>query len=89
MLKALFEIWDGAFCRGVIGFELWIVFVRIIHKSSEPTRASEVGLFADMLSVFKAVRIFVEISISDALLGSEHVSVGGYKISTIAINSKI
>ena len=45
MLKALFEIWDGAFCRGVIGFELWIVFVRIIHKSSEPTRASEVGAF--------------------------------------------
>ena len=23
----LCDIWDGAFCRGVIGFELWTVFV--------------------------------------------------------------
>ena len=32
MFRALSDIRDGAFCRGVIGFELWTVFVRSVQK---------------------------------------------------------
>ena len=32
MFRALSDIWDGAFCRGVIDFELWTDFVRSVQS---------------------------------------------------------
>ena len=50
MLRALCEIWDGAYCRGIIGFELWTVFCEECSEVClEPTGGSAVGLFADAL----------------------------------------
>ena len=48
MFRALFDIWDGAFSRGIIGFKVWSVFCEECSEvCSEPTGATEVELFAD------------------------------------------
>ena len=48
MFRVLSDIWMGHFCRGVIGFELWSVFVGCVQRCVQSllTGASEVGLFA-------------------------------------------
>ena len=48
MFRAFSVIWDGAFCRGIIGFELSTVFCEECSEvCSEPTGESEVELFTD------------------------------------------
>ena len=89
MFRALFDICDGAFCRGVIGFELWTVFVRSAQRCVQRLLGH---LRWDFLQIYpqfsEPCTVFVETSISDTLLGSKHVSVSVCKISTTVINSK-
>ena len=45
MLRAPCEIWDGAYCRSIIGFELWTVFCEEGSEVClEPTGGSAVGI---------------------------------------------
>ena len=48
MFGVLSDILDEAFCRGVIGFEVWTVFCEeSLEVCSDPTGASEIGGFSD------------------------------------------
>ena len=89
MLRASSGICDEAFWRGVIGFELWTAFARSIQWCVQGLLGHLRWGSLQMSPQFsEPCIIFVEISISDTLLGSEHVSVGDCKISTTVINSK-
>ena len=48
MFRPLSDIWDGAFCRSVIGFELWTVFVRSVQRYVQSLLGHDVGLFPDV-----------------------------------------
>ena len=49
------------------------------------SQLSEVGFFAEMSSVLSSRQFFVENSILDVWLDSEHASIGGYKISATVV----
>ena len=89
MFRAWSDNLGGAFCRGVIGFELCIVFMRSVQKCLQSLLGHLRWGFLQMCPRFSELcTIFVETYISDALLDSEHVSMGSCKISTTVINSK-
>ena len=48
MFKALSDIWHEAFCRDVIGFELWTVFVRNVQRCVQSLLGYLSGAFADV-----------------------------------------
>ena len=83
MLRALSDIWDVAFCRGIIGFELWTVFCEECSEvCSELTGASELELFADVPSISRPPSQMLQWALSMSQ------AAGGCKISTTAMNSK-
>ena len=74
MFGAWSDMWDGAFCRGVIGFELWTVFVRSVQRSVQSLLGHLRWGFLQLVPQFSGpCTDLVETSISDALLGPEHV----------------
>ena len=80
MFRALSDIGDEAFSRGTIGFELWIVFC---EESSEPTGASEVELFADVMMITIIVKVIEEFYLSGILLTSQLVQ---YKVNLLKLH---
>ena len=50
MFRALSDIWDGAFSRDIIGFELWVVFVESVQRYDQRLLFADASLGSEYVS---------------------------------------